>query len=374
MSRTEAPTIASPPTPAGKSPDLRVRLAEPFNAGPAPGRLLQNVVTPTGLFFVRSHAPVPEVDARRFRLSVEGLVERALALTVDDLRRNFSWMSVEATLVCAGNRRTELFQVAPVTGELPWDHEAVSNARWGGAPLAEVLAEAGVLGEGRHVAFTGFDRVERLGARFGFGGSIPVGKALAPEVLLAYEMNGEPLTPPHGYPLRALVPGYFGARSVKWLGRVEVRREPSDNYFQTSAYRLAEAPDGSADGVDWARAVPLGELPVNSVICDPADGAEVPAGRLTVAGWALAGGGRTVERVDLSGDGGKRWTRCELLRSDPWSWCFWGGEVALRPGRHTLVVRALDSAAQLQPERLESVWNVKGYANNAWHRIGVTAV
>ncbi|HEX9668700.1 MAG TPA: hypothetical protein VGC93_04370, partial [Thermoanaerobaculia bacterium] len=97
-------------------------------------------------------------------------------------------------------------------------------------------------------------------------------------------------------------------------------------------------------------------------------------GRLTAAGWAMAGGGRTVERVDLSGDGGLSWTRCEILRGERWAWCLWGGEVELAPGTHSLVVRALDSAAQLQPERLESVWNAKGYANNAWHRVSVTAV
>ncbi len=366
--------MASPAIPTGKSPDLRVCQEEPFNAGPPAARLLRTVVTPTDLFFVRSHAPVPRIDVQRFRLTVEGLVERALSLTVDDLRRNFSWVSLEATLVCAGNRRSELLQVAPIPGELPWGIEGASNARWAGAPLAEVLTEAGVLPEARHVGFTGLDRVERHGSRFGFGGSVPLAKALGSEVLLAYEMNGEPLTPTHGFPLRALVPGFFGARSVKWLSRVEVRLEPSDNYFQTRAYRLAPAADGGPEGVDWLRAVPLGEMPVNSIICDPGDGAEVPAGRLTVAGWAIAGGGRTVERIDLSGDGGRTWTRCELLRSDPWSWCFWGGEVELQPGRHTLVARALDSAAQLQPERLESVWNAKGYANNAWHRVTVTAV
>jgi sulfite oxidase len=367
--------MAAPATPHGKSTDLLVRQAEPFNAGPPPERLLRNLVTPTDLFFVRCHAAVPRIDPRRYRLTVEGLVGRALALTVDDLRRNFSWVAVEATLQCAGNRRTELRQVAPIPGELPWGIEAVSNARWAGAPLAEVLAEAGLLPEARHAAFTGLDRVERQGSRFGFGGSIPVAKACASEVLLAYEMNGEPLAPAHGFPLRALVPGYFGARSVKWLARVEVRREASENYFQTRAYRLAVGADGAGpEAIDWAQAVPLGETPVNSIICDPADGADVPAGRLTVAGWAMAGGGRTIERVDLSGDAGASWTRCELLRSDPWSWCFWGGEVELPPGRHTLVVRALDSAAQLQPERLESVWNVKGYANNAWHRVTVTAM
>ncbi|HEX5758157.1 MAG TPA: molybdopterin-dependent oxidoreductase [Thermoanaerobaculia bacterium] len=358
----------------GKSPDLVVRQEEPFNAGPPLDRLLRHPVTPSDLFFVRNHAPVPALDPGRHRLTVEGLVERALALTIDDLRRNFSWVQIEATLQCAGNRRSELTRVAPIPGELPWGCEAVSNARWAGAPLAEVLAEAGVLPEARHVGFTGLDRVERLGSRFGFGGSIPASKALAPEVLLAYEMNGEPLGPAHGAPLRALVPGYIGARSVKWLSRIELLRDPSENYFQARAYRLSPPDGGGREEIDWSRAVPLGELPVNSVICDPGEGAEVPAGRVTVAGWAMAGGGRAVERVDLSGDGGHAWSRCELLRGEPWAWCFWGGEVELPPGTHTLVVRALDAAAQLQPERLESVWNAKGYANNAWHRVTVTAV
>lgn len=358
----------------GKSPDLVVRQEEPFNAGPPLDRLLRHPITSADLFFVRNHAAVPRIDPQRYRLTIEGLVERALALTIEDLRRNFSWVQIEATLQCAGNRRTELTSVAPIPGELPWGSEAISNARWAGAPLAEVLAEAYVLPDARHVGFTGLDRVERLGSRFGFGGSVPLGKALGPEVLLAYEMNGEPLPPVHGAPLRALVPGYIGARSVKWLSRLEVLRDPSENYFQTRAYRLSPPDARNPAEIDWSQAVMLGELPVNSVICDPADGDEVPAGRLTVAGWAMAGGGRTVERVDLSGDGGLSWSRCEVLRGERWAWCLWGGEVELAPGPQALVVRALDSAAQLQPERLESVWNAKGYANNAWHRISLTAV
>ncbi len=203
---------------------------------------------------------------------------------------------------------------------------------------------------------------------------MPLGKALGPEVLLAYEMNGEPLPPVHGAPLRALVPGYIGARSVKWLSRIEVLREPSENYFQTRAYRLSPADVDEPEAIDWSQAVMLGELPVNSVICDPADGDEVPAGRLTVAGWAMAGGGRTVERVDLSGDGGLSWARCEVLRGERWAWCLWGGEVELAPGATALVVRAprLGRAAPARAPR--AVWNAKGYANNAWHRIGVTAV
>jgi sulfite oxidase len=210
------------------------------------------------------------------------------------------------------------------------------------------------------------------GATTFFGGSIPLAKALSPEVLIAYAMNGEPLTPEHGYPLRVVVPGYIGARSVKWLTRLIVQDAPSDNYFQQNDYRLLPVDTDLADA-DFGSGVMLGELPVNSAILSPADGAEVPSGPLLVQGYAVVGGGRTISRVDVSADGGRRWVTAQVDRGGPWAWALWKAEIEVAPGPVEIVVRAFDSAAQAQPERLETVWNCKGYMNNAWHRVAVTA-
>ena len=358
----------------GKHPDILVRQAEPLNAGPPPHRLLGGDLTPVDLFYVRNHGAVPEVDAASFRLTVEGRIKKPFRISLDELRR-LPRVTVAATLQCAGNRRSELMAVRDIPNELGWGAEAIGTADWAGVPLREVLAAAEPEPAGRHVELIGLDETERHGHRFNFGGSIPLDKAMQPEVLLAYEMNGKPLPPVHGAPLRLVVPGYIGARSVKWLSRITVQEEPSSNYFQSKAYRLFP-PTMDAGNVDWDSGLMLGTFNVNSLICEPmgkeTEGTTLAAGPVTVRGWAFAGE-RSVERVDLSTDGGRTWLVADLAPArSRWSWRLWSATVDLTPGDHELVCRAWDAAAQTQPESPASVWNFKGYMNNAWHRVRVT--
>ena len=356
--------------PFGKHPGLQVRQAEPFNGGPAARFLRQGFITPNELFFVRNHGGVPEVDPASYRLEVDGLVERPLSLSLEDLR-SLPRATVTATIQCAGNRRLEMMAHSPILNELPWDTEAISNAEWSGMPLRDVLARAGVGLGARHAAFTGLDETERHGHRFNFGGSIPLEKGLAGEVILADTMNGEPLPPVHGAPLRVVVPGYIGARSVKWLSRITLREEPSDNYFQAKAYRLFP-PHFGPDNVEWEKGLMLGESPVNSVILSPEEGETLPSGRVAVRGWALTGGDRSVARVDVSADGGQTWTVADFVAGEgARAWRFWEAALDLAPGPHEILCRAWDTAAQTQPEHAGQVWNFKGYANNAWHRVRV---
>lgn len=357
-------------TPYGKHSGLLVRQEEPFNGGP-PADLLGGFITPNELFFVRNHGGAPEVDRAAYRLTVSGLVERPLSLSLDELR-GFPRHTVTATLQCAGNRRLELMAQAPIPNELPWGTEAISNAEWSGVPLREVLAAAGLRSPARHAAFTGRDETERHGHRFHFGGSIPLAKAGSVEVLLADTMNGEPLPAVHGGPLRVVVPGYIGARSVKWLSAITLQEGPSDNYFQAKAYRLFP-PSFGPDNVEWEKGMMLGESPVNSVILAPGEGERVPAGRVRVRGWALAGGDREIARVDVSADGGRSWQVADFeTGGDAFVWRLWEASLDLGPGDHEIVCRAWDSAAQTQPEHPLQVWNFKGYANNAWHRVRVS--
>ncbi len=359
------------PLPHGKDPHQRVLDPELFNAGPPPALLGEHQVTPEARFFTRSHAPVPAVDPAAWRLTVGGLVRRPLSLSLDDLRRSYLSQSVTATLICAGLRRDELLAVAPIPGELPWGLEPISNGIWSGVALRDVLMAAGALDSAHHVGFTGLDAVERKGRRFGFGGSIPLEKALAAEVLLAFELNCAPLSPAHGAPVRMVVPGYYGARSVKWLSEIELREEPSDNYFQADAYRVLErAVPGDPRDVRTGRA--LSEVVLNAVVLTPEAGAVVSAGPVEVSGWAIGAGGGPVSRVEVSADGGRSWSRA-TFREDggPWAWVRWRATLPLARGRHTLVVRAFDVEGRGQPESLASVWNVKGYANNAWHRVDI---
>lgn len=353
----------------GKHPRQLVRETRFFNSGPPPELLRGHPVTPTELFFTRNHAGVPSVEPASYRLSVAGLVEQPLELTLDQLRADYPADTVAATIACAGLRRDELMNIRPIPGEVAWSTEPVSTGVWHGVRLADVLATARPTAGARHVAFTGLDEVERHGNRFGFGGSIPLTKALADETLLAWELNGAPLPPVHGYPLRAVVPGYIGARSVKWLASIRLQEEPTENYFQSHAYRLFP-PEVNADTVVWEQGIALGDMPLNSVIWSPETDARVPSGPVTVSGWACASGGRTIERVELTWDGGATWHRADLPDSrDPWSWTLWNTDLALPSGTYVAAVRAWDSDGNTQPDDPATLWNFKGYANNAWHRV-----
>jgi len=371
---------------------LIVHQEEPRNSEPSLEHLTEEYLTPNDLFFVRSHAPVPEIDPETYELRVGGQVGKELRLSMEDLRSDFETVTVTATLQCAGNRRDELMDFREIPGEVPWQAGAIGNARWTGARLRDVLARAevalpgspdggsdrGVDDRPRHVAFTGLDRIEKDGEVFGFGGSVPLEKALDPNVLLAWEMNGEPLPPDHGHPLRVVVPGYIGARSVKWLGRITVQSAPSDNYYQARAYKLFP-PEVGPETVDWKKGVMLGELPVQAVITEPGSGQEpgsdqeLAPGPVRIRGYAVTGGDRTIERVDVSTDGGGTWTVATLTGGDarPGTWRLWETEVDLPAGEHELVARAWDSSANTQPEEVGPIWNFKGYISNAWHRVGV---
>ena len=205
------------------------------------------------------------------------------------MREVFAEREVTATLQCAGNRRAGLMVIREIPGEAPWGPGATGTARWAGVALADVLALAGPLPHAAHVAFDGADMCEEAQPSQRFGGSIPIQKAFRPEVLLAWTMNGEPLPPVHGAPLRVVVPGYIGARSVKWLQGIELRSQPWDGYYQHVVYRLLAEEERPGPGAG----MPLGIVALNSDVLSPADGASVPAGPVEVRGYAFAGGSGT---------------------------------------------------------------------------------
>ncbi len=355
---------------AGKNPALVVWTTEPLNAETPLELLCRSEITPTDLFYVRNHGPVPEVDPLSWRLTVEGLVREPLTLSLDELGR-FERATVTATLSCAGNRRSELAAVSAIPRQVPWGPGAVGNAVWSGVRLRDVLIAAGVDEDARHVAFAGLDQAEEEGELLQFGGSIPLEKALSPDVLLADEMNGEPLPPVHGYPLRVVVPGYIGARSVKWLSTMTVQSDPSANYFQARTYRLFPSRVRTETSTR-EHGFPLGELPINSAICRPLDGEAMSGTKLIARGYAITGG-REIERVEVSLDRGRTFLAAELLDGDGSGWRLWQADLEVAPGPGELVVRAWDSAASTQPEDPASIWNLKGYLNNAWHRVRFTA-
>lgn len=350
---------------------MLVHGAAPYNAEPDAARLTARLVTDNDFFYVRCHGDIPALDESTHRLLVGGLVRTPLDLSMRDLRTRFAQVACEAVLQCAGNRRADMQGVRPTSGD-PWQVGAIGNACWQGVRLADVLDAAGIdrADETLHVAFDCLDDCTVDGERFRYGASIGLPKALSPEVLLATGMNGVPLPPEHGFPLRLVVPGYAGVRSPKWLSRITVQAAPSDNPIQARDYKLLP-PDVTEDPIDWSRGFAIEEMPVNAAICVPAPFAALPEGPVTVEGWAMASS-RSIARVDVSADGGRVWRQADLRRSQDGgagSWTLWRIDLALDRGRHELVVRAWDSAGQAQPSDVAEIWNVKGYLSNAWHRV-----
>lgn len=355
--------------PEGKRADLIVHEDEPFNAEP-PSGLLVEPRTDAETFYVRNHGPIPSAPTD-WVLEVCGEVHRPLTLSLEDLRQRFEEHRVVATLQCAGNRRAGLMEVRDIPGEDPWGDGATATAEWAGCRLSDVLAAADPNASARHVAFEAPDVSQIPQPPESYGSSISLDKANSPEVLLAWAMNGEALLPTHGSPLRVVVPGYVGARSVKWLSVVRVQTEPSDNYFQAHAYRVLPpeadpAQAGPGDGIS------LGPIALNSAIVAPGDGDRLEPGPVTIRGYALAGGIRSVARVDVSIDAGRTWRQADLGENQGrWTWRLWSCSTELESGEYEIVARAWDDTAAQQPSDPAELWNPKVYVNNSWPRAHV---
>jgi DMSO/TMAO reductase YedYZ molybdopterin-dependent catalytic subunit len=315
-------------------------------------------LTPNDLFFVRSHHGMPAIDVARWRLEVGGLVHRPLVLTLEALRTTGHLERV-CTIECAGNGRALLPRDA---SGVPWMHGAVGTALWGGIRLGDVLEAAGVRPEARHVWFEAADRPRDPEAP-SFVRSLPIEKAMD-DVLLAHSMNGRPLPVAHGAPLRAIVPGWYGMASTKWLTAVRVEADPAPGHYMTTAYHyLHNAPRRAADAaVDLVR--------VKSLITGPLEGASVRRGLLHVRGFAWGGAG-VVAAIEVSRDGGRTWSLGHLLGDGhDGAWKAWEAWVELRrTGRAVIAARAVDAAGAVQP--LRATFNTGGYGNNSVHRVTV---
>ena len=343
---------------------------DPYNAEPAPHALAGRHVTPVDVFYTRNHGPIPDLDPATWRLSVDGLVATPLELTLGQLQEDFEQHTTTATLQCAGNRRRDLNQVRDIPGEDPWGPGATSTATWTGPRLADVLRATGIHDDARHVCFSGRDRPEPAHPTTTYGSSVEINKALSDEVLLAWQMNGRALPAVHGAPVRVVVPGYIGARSVKWLDRVTASLHPSENYFQETAYRLLPADGTPGPGIGMS----LGPVPLGSAILAPADGTTVPGGRTDVHGYAY-GGDRGIARVDVSLDDGATWVEAELDdQAGPWTWCLWRTTLDLPAGQVRVSARAWDTAGATQPRSACEVWNPKGYLNTCWACVVLTVL
>jgi DMSO/TMAO reductase YedYZ molybdopterin-dependent catalytic subunit len=330
-----------------------------------PVEALRYDITPAGLHYLLIHYDIPAVDLDAWRLHVGGAVARRLELSLDDLRAR-ARVTRAVTLECAGNGRVFL-EPRPISQ--PWFLGAVGNAEWTGVSLRDVLEDAGVGDGAVEVLFTGLDRGVEGEVEQDYERSLPLDEARREDVLLAFEMNGEPLLPQHGFPLRLLVPGWYGMTHVKWLSRVTVLTAPFGGYQQSHGYRFRSDPDEPGEPVSRIRPrslmVPPGipEFLTRSRIAD--------AGTQVVRGRAWSGLG-SIERVEFSDDEGRTWwdTALDPPPSDEFAWRGWSFEWHASPGERVLCCRATDATGATQP--LEPSWNVGGYGNNAVQRVPVT--
>jgi sulfane dehydrogenase subunit SoxC len=332
-----------------------------------PLEALRFPITPVGLHYLLIHYDIPVVDPAAWRLQVVGLVERPLSLALDE-RRARPAVELTATMECAGNGRARL---EPHVVSQPWLSEAVGTATWKGVELRGLLEEAGPRDGAVEVVFTGLDRGIEGGAEQRFQRALSLEDALGSDAILAHVVNGEPLPPQHGYPLRLLVPGWYGMTNVKWLAGIEVVAEPFGGYQQARGYRLRQTEE--EDGEPLTRMLPRALMAppgIPEFMTRQRTVTQVP---VTLEGRAWSGLA-PIERVEVSTDGGATWSEAEVESNtvllSRWAWCGWSFAWDAEPGEYELCCRATDAAGNTQP--LEPEWNVGGYANNAVQRVPVT--
>jgi len=322
-----------------------VRGENPLNLE-MPFETLEGFLTPTESFYVRTHFPIPSIDKDAWWLRIEGEVENSFAINYEELLELES-VTIPATLECAGNNRSLL---EPKVKGVQWGLGAVGTAEWSGVPLSILLDRAGVKANGSEVILEGADGgmledPKSPPGELKFARSTPVAKARA-DVLLAYKMNGRELPPEHGFPVRAIVPGWYAMASVKWLQRIIVTEQPFTGYYQTIDYAYWQRQKAIAE------LTPLTEMQVKAQIAEPAEGDVVPANsRVRVHGAAWTSNGE-ITKVELTTDGGATWTEAKLLgESKPNAWRLWefNWQTPTAPGRQTLIARATDSLGRTQP-------------------------
>ncbi|KAF5270339.1 hypothetical protein FQR65_LT05527 [Abscondita terminalis] len=363
-----------------RHPVLKPASAKPFNAELPLSLLIENFISPNDLFYVRNHLPVPEIDVSTYELEIEvENTNKKIVLTYEQLKK-LPKQTIIATIMCAGNRRSEMTKVKMVKG-LDWGPAAIGNASFTGVLLRDVLKLVDVDEDSnyKHVQFEGLDTDSTSKS---YGASIPLWKAVDKrgDVLLAYEMNGESIPRDHGFPIRVIVPGVVGARNVKWLGRIIVSQQESDSHWQQNDYK-GFSPSVDWDTVDFSKSPAIQELPVISAICKPEalQKVQVIDGHILVQGYAWSGGGQKIIRVDLTIDCGNTWHVATLDHQDSreppqhWAWTLWSAKIPVTPKMKNVEVwvKAVDSAYNTQPESFKNIWNLRGVLSNAYHRVPI---
>ncbi|XP_047976946.1 nitrate reductase [NADH]-like [Salvia hispanica] len=369
---------------------VRLTGKHPFNAeAPLPRLMHHGFITPVPLHYVRNHGAVPKASWDDWTVEITGLVKKPVRLTMRQLETEFPTREFPVSLVCAGNRRKEQNMVNQTIG-FNWGAAGVSTSVWRGVPLHDVLKRCGIMSRKKGALNVCFEGAEDLpgGGGSKYGTSLTKEMAMDParDIILAYMQNGERLSPDHGFPVRMIIPGFIGGRMVKWLKRIIVTPQESDNYYHFKDNRVlpshVDAELANAEAWWYKPEHIINELNINSVITTPCHEEILPINAwttqrpYTLRGYSYSGGGKKVTRVEVTMDGGETWQVCSLDHPEKpnkygkyWCWCFWSLEVEVLDllGAKEIAVRAWDETHNTQPEKL--IWNLMGMMNNCWFRV-----
>lgn len=329
-----------------------------------PLEMLRHALTPVGLHYLLIHFDIPYVEsAENWQLQVGGLVERPLTLSLKDLQA-LPQKTVRVTMECAGNGRA---LNTPRWQSMPWEQGAVGTAEWTGTPLKHVLERAGLKPNTVEIAFFGADRGLDADVEHDYGRSLTPQMAMGDDVMLVWSMNGAPLLPQHGFPLRLVVPGWYGMGNVKWLNRIEALDRKFDGFQQVRTYIYRQHADDAG--------IPVTSMRVKSLMVPPGiphwfgRARLVDAGPVVLRGRAWSGKGVPIRKVEVAVDG--RWQEAALEeRHSTYAWTGWSATWDATPGEHELMCRATDADGNVQP--VEQAWDYAGFGNNAAHRVPVT--
>ncbi|KAG6864632.1 hypothetical protein C0991_008164 [Blastosporella zonata] len=342
---------------------LTVQCKYPFNAEAPVASLVEFNLTPEDLVYCRNHGPVREFDVETYSIVIKGGVDQELQYTIPKLKASFPTVQVVAALQCAGNRRNEMGAIKTVSG-VGWDSGVIANCKWGGVRVRDVLAHAGVQPGNSHVCFASYATLCQDDEYYGSSITLERAMDVASDALLAFEMNDEPLTAEHGGPVRLVVPGYLGARWVKWLDTISVSDSESPNFYQQRDYKILPPTVASKDQAKplWPKYPCMTSLPLNSIIGSTT---LISPTALYIKGYAVPSPNANVEGVEVTTDGGKTWHAARITYQEgKWSWTLWEAELDGVAETGVVHCRARDAKGAVQPR--EGTWNLRGVAFNAW--------
>jgi sulfite oxidase len=335
-----------------RNPNLVFHSYKPCNAETPSDLITTDPITPSDLWYIRNHHPVPEINKDKFTLSIHGNKN----LSIDDLKK-FKETSLITTIQCGGNRRKEYNKVDKTSGT-PWNIGAISTAKWTGVLLSDIIKEYD-----KDIKHVQFESVDTLKA------SVPIEKLKKNEILIAYKMNGEELPKDHGYPLRAIVPGFVGVRNVKWLNKIILSDQEADGPWQKSiSYKVLPPDIKEANKINNTNIPTMQEMPLQSAITN----IKKEGDKYIVEGYAWSGSGNEISNVEISNDDGITWDNTELNKElnknqKHWAWTIWKKKYNISDNP-CFICRAFDINNKSQPPNIKETWNLRGLNNNTWHK------